>query len=72
MIKVILSRYLGEVRIKQAELSRLSGVNKNTLSALYNDEIKRIDLEVLNKICNSLNCDITDILEYTPDENTTE
>lgn len=68
MIKVILSRYLGEVRIKQAELSRLSGVNKNTLSALYNDEIKRIDLEVLNKICNSLNCKLTDILEYTPDK----
>ena len=68
MIKVILSRYLGEVRIKQAELSRLSGVNKNTLSALYNDEIKRIDLEVLNKICYSLNCKLTDILEYTPDK----
>ena len=68
MIIVILSRYLGEVRIKQAELSRLSGVNKNTLSALYNDEIKRIDLEVLNKICNSLNCKLTDILEYTPDK----
>ena len=67
MIRIVLSRYLGEKRITQAELSRISGVNKNTISAIYNDELKRLDLEVLNKICNCLKCDLTDILEYIPD-----
>ncbi|GAA6323603.1 helix-turn-helix transcriptional regulator [Fusobacterium ulcerans] len=68
MINITLSRYLGDKRIKQSELSRISNVNKNTISALYNNETKRIDLEVLNKICNSLNCHLTDILEYIPDK----
>ncbi|WP_289102043.1 helix-turn-helix transcriptional regulator [uncultured Fusobacterium sp.] len=74
MINITLSRYLGDKRIKQSELSRISNVNKNTISALYNNETKRIDLEVLNKICNSLNCHLTDILEYIPDDdsNTTD
>lgn len=70
MIKIILSRYLGDIRMKQSELSKLSGVNKNTLSSFYNDEIKRVDLDVLNKICNALKCELTDIIEYIPDEET--
>ena len=42
MIRITLSRYLGDIRMKQSELSKISGVNKNTLSAFYNNEIKEL------------------------------
>lgn len=72
MIRITLSRYLGDIRMKQSELSKISGVNKNTLSAFYNNEIKRVDLDILNKICNALNCNLTDIIEYTPDNQSSD
>lgn len=65
MIKIHLSKILGEKRMTQAELSRLTGIRPNTISEIYNELIDRINLEHLDKICDALNCDISDILEHT-------
>ena len=68
MLKCHLSRLMGEKRIKIAELAREIDVHRNTLGALYNEKAKRIDLEVLEKLCKYFDCDTTDILEYTKPE----
>lgn len=66
MIKVHLSRILGEKRWSQAKLSRLTGIRSSTISEIYNEFAERVSLEHLDKICEALDCDITDILEYRP------
>nr|MBF0221409.1 helix-turn-helix transcriptional regulator [Desulfobulbaceae bacterium] len=64
MIKCHLSRLLGEKRIRPAEIHRDTGINKGTLSRMYNEKIVRVDLDVLDKICEYLQCSVGEILEY--------
>lgn len=66
MIKIHLSRILGEKRWSQAKLSRLTGIRPSTISEIYNEFTERINLEHLDKICEALDCELTDILEYIP------
>ncbi|KGK88053.1 helix-turn-helix transcriptional regulator [Clostridium sp. HMP27] len=68
MIKIHLSRILGEKRWTQADLARKTGIRPNTISELYNELIERINIDHLDSICEVLECDISDILEYVPNK----
>ncbi|ASN94363.1 helix-turn-helix domain-containing protein [Enterocloster bolteae] len=68
MVKIHLSRLLGEKRWSQAKLARITGIRASTINDIYNEFSERISLEHLNRICRALDCDISDILEYIPDE----
>lgn len=67
MIKVHLSRLLGEKRWSQAHLSRITGIRPSTIGDIFNEFAERISLDHLDKFCKALDCDISDILEYIPD-----
>jgi putative transcriptional regulator len=54
-------------RMKVPDLQEISSVNKNTLYALYNGNITRIDVSVIERICKALNCQPGDLIEYIPD-----
>ena len=66
MIKIHLSRILGEKRWSQAKLSRLTGIRPSTISEIYNEFSERLNLDHLDKICEALDCEISDLLEYVP------
>ena len=66
MIKICLSRILGEQRINQAELARRTGIRPSTINEWYHDFVERVNLEHLDRICEVLQCEITDIIERTP------
>lgn len=68
MIRIKLSAKLGELRWSQADLARATKIRPNTINEMYNCLCERINLEHLNLICEALNCDITDILEYVPNK----
>lgn len=65
MIKIHLSRKLGELRITQADLARRTGIRANTINEWYHELTDRISLSHLAKICDVLDCNITDIIELT-------
>lgn len=69
MIKIHLSKLLGEKRWTQADLSRKTGIRPNTISEIYNELVERISLDYLDSICEALECDISDLLEYIPNKN---
>ena len=66
MIRLLLSRKMGELRITQAELSDATGIRPNTINDLYHDVADRVSLENLDKICEALGCDLSEIVEYVP------
>ncbi len=55
-------------RIKVPELEAKSGVNKNTLYAIYNNKSRRVDLGVLERICAALECQPGDLMKYEPEQ----
>ena len=62
MIKILLSRKLGEVRWTQADLARATGIRPSTINEYYHELTSRMNLEHLDLICDALECDISDIL----------
>lgn len=65
-IRILLSRKLGEVRWTQADLARRTGIRPSTINDMYHEMCDRVNIEYLDRICNVLNCDLTDILVYEP------
>lgn len=68
MIRVLLSRLLGERRWTQTDLARKTGIRPTTINDLYHEMTERINLEHLDRICESLDCDIADILQRVPND----
>ncbi|MBA4391733.1 MAG: XRE family transcriptional regulator [Syntrophus sp. (in: bacteria)] len=64
MIKCHLSRLMGERKLKIADVARDIDVHRNTVALLYYEKAKRIDFEVLEKLCKYFNCSISDLLEF--------
>ena len=68
MIKIKLSDLLGKNKMTQKALSDITGIRPATVSKMYYEEIKRIDVKHLDNICKAFNCEISELLEYIPDE----
>ncbi|UUV25852.1 MULTISPECIES: helix-turn-helix transcriptional regulator [Lysinibacillus] len=68
MIKVHLSRLLGERKMKVSELAEKTGLHRNGLSRLYNEETDGIKFQTLELICKALDCQITDLIEIVEDQ----
>ncbi len=70
----------GKIIIKLDELIKQKGISKNKLSHkaemqrtqinnYCKNNIKRLDTDVLSRICSALNCKIEDLLEFVPYKN---
>ena len=69
MIRVLLSARLGEKRLTQADLARMTGIRPATINELYHEIADRVSLEHLDLICEALDCDLSDlIIRVGPDE----
>ena len=63
MIKCHLSRMMGERKMRIADVARATGLNRNTVTLLYSEEAKRVDLEAIEALCGLFECEISDLLE---------
>lgn len=71
MIRITLSRKLGELRVTQSELSEVTGIRQNTINDLYHDVAERVSLEQLDLICEALGCDLSEIMEFSKNKTPT-
>ena len=71
-IKILMSTKLGERRWTQADLARKTGIRPSTINELYHEICDRVNLDHLDRICEALECDLTDILVRIPDGSTSE
>lgn len=68
MIKNHLSKLMGEKRYTIVQVAQKTGMSTSTISNIYNEKIKRLDFDTLEKLCKLFSCNIQDLLEYIPDE----
>ena len=68
MIKILLSRKLGELRVTQADLARRTGIRPSTINEMYHELCDRVNLEHLDLICEALDRDLSEILERVPNK----
>lgn len=68
MIRIKLCEVLGREKMTRKKLAELTNVRPNTIGDLYNENVKKIDLDLLSRICQILHCDISDLLEYEEEE----
>lgn len=56
--------------MSKTELRIASGIGTTTLAKMGNNE--QVAMDVLNKICNALNCEIQDIIEHVKTDKAAE
>ena len=57
-------KIMKEKNITRNKLAVLTGATYNVINRYYNNDITRLDLDVLARICYVLNCQVSDIIEY--------
>lgn len=68
MIRILLSRKLGELRWTQADLARKTGIRPTTINELCHEIAERVSFEHLDLICEALDCDLAEILVRAPNK----
>lgn len=68
-VNILLEDYLLKHKISKTKLTQVANLQYTQLQAYCKNQIQRPDLEVLARICCALECNITDIISYTPPDN---
>ena len=64
MIRLTLDKYLDTNGISRYDLAKRTGIEYHIIDKYYKNKVVRYDSYVLNKICDALECDITELIEY--------
>ncbi len=65
MIKCHLSRLMGERKLNIADVARLTGLHRNTITLLYDETAVRVDLATIDQLCRLFGCAVGDLFERT-------
>lgn len=68
MIKFRLKVRLAMEDMNQKELAEKTGIRPSTVSAICTGTVKHLPIDALNKICETLQCQPADLMEYIPEE----
>ena len=68
MIKFRVKVMLALNEMTQKELAERTGIRPPTVSAICTGAVKHLPVEALNKICDVLNCQPGDLMEFIPDK----
>lgn len=64
-----LFQYIAERDITPAQLGRMAEIDDSTISRLRHNQ--NVSMTFINKICLALKCNVEDVMEYAPEENST-
>lgn len=62
-----LSELMGKFRYTIQEVHEKTGLSRTTISTLYNDKVKRIDYETIEKLCRLFGCVVGDLIVFRPE-----
>lgn len=64
MIRITLEQALNDAGVSRYELAKRTGIQYQVIDNYYKNRVVRYDSYVLDRICDALECDICDIIEY--------
>ena len=59
-------KLLIDKNLKKKDLQRMAGISWSSIAKLGRNE--NVNTEIINKICNALNCDTSEIMEMESEE----
>ncbi len=68
MIRCHLSTLMGRDKLRIADVSRRTGLNRSTITSLYRETTTRVDLPAIEQLCHLFNCQVGDLLECVGDD----
>ena len=70
-IRIKLDEIMKKQNISINKLAFRSEMQRTQLKAYRDNNVQRVDLSVLSRLCFALDCDLTDLLEYIPPQSGT-
>ena len=67
MIICKLDDLIWQKRTNAKAVANATGISTNTLSHWRNNKIAAFEARTINLLCKYFNCQVADLLEYTPD-----
>ncbi|MDE5994420.1 MAG: helix-turn-helix transcriptional regulator [Oscillospiraceae bacterium] len=64
MIQLTLDKALEKYSLSRYELAKRTGIQYQIIDNYYKNKVKRYDSFVLDRICDAIGCQISDIIEY--------
>jgi len=71
MVKCHLSALMGARKLKIMDVVRSTGLHRTTVTALYHEKAKKVDLEAVEKLCLLFECKVGDLLEIIEEKEDT-
>lgn len=67
-IRLHLDELMKERNISISKLSYRAEMQRTQLKKYKDNDVQRLDIAVLSRLCYALDCDLNDLLEYIPPE----
>ena len=61
-----LDEFMKKNNISRSSLSRNAQIHYNQLLKYCKNDMQKVDLNILARICKTINCEIGEIIQYTP------
>ncbi len=68
MIRCHLARLMGEHKMRISDVTRETGLSRNTITLMYKETAQKLDVEALDKLCILFNCELSELLERVSDQ----
>ncbi len=69
-IKIHLAKLIEESGLSKNKLSHCAEMQRTQINRYCNNEVTRLDIDVLSRLCTVLGCEIGNLLEFVPPDDT--
>lgn len=64
MVRCHLSTLMGRDKLRISDVSRLTGLNRSTVTALYKETATRVDVTSIDALCHLFRCPVGELFEH--------
>lgn len=66
MIRCHLSTLMGRDKLRISDVAQRTGLNRSTVTALYNETATRVELPAIERLCVLFQCQVGELFEIVP------